>query len=499
MPVLASGAAGPGPDRGIQQVGPARMIEDCMKFVLSLFKADSKKYAVMNSVKERFGGLREFYISGVTRDVDFRIESLRRLALAIKTNEKAIAEALHADLRKSEGEAFITETGIVLAEIRMQIKNIRRWARPRRVPTPMALFPSSSRLLWEPKGVVLIMAPWNYPFQLAMDPLVGAIAAGNCVALKPSATSAAASAVMKKIISEAFPENYVAVFDRDHKQAAELLHQRFDHIFFTGGSAFGRTVMTEAARNLVPVTLELGGKSPCIVDRGADTTIAARRIVWGKLVNAGQTCIAPDYLFVHRSLKDELVGKMIAEAEHFYGPDPKESPDYPRIISDKAFDRLTGYLGNSGNILYGGKADPAERYIAPTFLECPDPDCPVMQEEIFGPILPILEFGDMQTVTDYVNGHEKPLALYYFGPRKEARRVLASTSSGGACVNDTLMHIANGHLPFGGVGMSGMGRYHGRWSFETFSNPRGTVFSRNRPDIKLRYPPYNIKILRKLF
>lgn len=453
----------------------------------------------MGTVAERFRALKGFYVSGTTKDINYRIAALKRLASVIEKHEGDIAAALHEDLGKSPEEGYITETAIVLGEIRAQVKNIRKWARPKRVSSPVALFPSSGRIIYEPKGVVLVIAPWNYPFQLAVDPVVGAVAAGNCVALKPSTTSAATCAVIKLIIGEAFPENHVTVFDGGHDQTAELLTQRFDHIFFTGGAGFGRTVMTEAARNLVPVTLELGGKSPCIVDRGADLEIAARRIAWGKLINAGQTCIAPDYLFVHASLKEELVKRIAGNIERFYGRDIKTSPAYPRIISDKAFARLSAYLENSGRIIYGGQTDASERYIAPTMLDNINGDSPVMKDEIFGPILPVMTFNDIGEVTEYVNGREKPLAFYYFGPAREARRVLEATSSGGACVNDTIMHIVNNRLPFGGIGMSGAGRYHGRYSFETFSNPRGTVFSKNWPDIRLRYPPYrNIKTLKKL-
>lgn len=443
--------------------------------------------------------MKSFYDSGVTRDVSSRIDALNSLATAIKANENEIAEALGQDLRKSRGEAYLTETGIVLSEIKTQIKNIKRWARPRRVKSSLALFPSSSRVLYEPKGVVLIIAPWNYPFQLAIDPLVGAIAAGNCVMLKPSTTSAATCAVIKKIITEVFPDNYVTVFDGDHEQTAHLLKLKFDHIFFTGGSVFGRTVMMEAAKNLVPVTLELGGKSPCIVDRDADIGIAARRVAWGKLINAGQTCIAPDYLFVHKDLKDEFVKKYKENVARFYGEDIKSGPDYPRIISDKAFARLAAYLAGPGTVIYGGDTDKADRYISPTLMEGVDVNSPLMREEIFGPILPVMTFEDISEVTAFINGRDKPLAFYYFGNKNAAKEILLSTSSGGACVNDTIMHIVNGRLPFGGVGMSGTGKYHGIYSFETFSNARGTVFSKNSMDIKMRYPPYGkIKMLKKL-
>ena len=450
-------------------------------------------------IRDRLAGMGSFYKSGSTRDIGFRKDALERLAGAIRSSEKEICEALWRDLHKSAEETYLTEMGIVLSEIRTQVKNIGRWARPRKVGSPVALFPSSSRVIYEPKGVVLIIAPWNYPFQLALDPLVGAIAAGNCVALKPSTTSAATCAVIKKIISEVFPDNFVTVFDGDHDQTAHLLKMKFDHIFFTGGSAFGRTVMMEAARNLVPVTLELGGKSPCIVDRDADLGIAARRIAWGKLINAGQTCIAPDYLFLHKDIKEEFIAKYKENVTRFYGTDIKNSTGYPRIISDKAFDRLAGYLSGPGTVIYGGDTDKKGRYISPTLIEGMDENSPVMREEIFGPILPVMTFEDMIEVTAFVNSRDKPLAFYYFGKKRAAADVLRATSSGGACVNDTIMHIVNGKLPFGGIGMSGIGKYHGRYSFETFSNARGTVFSRNGMDIKMRYPPYlSIKTLKKM-
>ena len=452
-----------------------------------------------NGAEERFAGMKSFYNSGVTRDINSRIDALNALATAIKTNEKEITEALWKDLHKSTGEAYLTEIGIVLSEIKTQIKNIRRWARPHRVGSPVAIFPSSSRVLYEPKGVVLIIAPWNYPFQLAIDPLVGAIAAGNCVMLKPSTTSAATCAVIKKMLSEVFPDNYVSVFDGDHEQTAHLLKMKFDHIFFTGGSVFGRTVMMEAAMNLVPVTLELGGKSPCIVDRDADIDIAARRVAWGKLINAGQTCIAPDYLFVHKNVKDLFVEKYKENVTRFYGEDIKSGADYPRIISDKAFDRLAAYLSGPGTVIYGNDTDKGERYISPTLMEGVDVNSPLMCEEIFGPILPVMTFEEKSEVTAFVNSRDKPLAFYYFGKKRDAIEILGATTSGGACVNDNIMHIVNGKLPFWGVGMSGMGKYHGKYSFQTFSNARGTVFSKTSMDIKMRYPPYGkIKMLKKI-
>ncbi len=442
--------------------------------------------------QERFGALKRFYAEGHTRDTAFRKRYLHRLYDAVRAREEEIAAALYADLHKSPEEAYLTETGIVLAEIRDQLRHMNRRARSRRVRTPLFLFPSSSRIVREPKGVVLVMAPWNYPFQLALDPLVGALAAGNCVALKPSTTSAHTCRLIRELVEEVFPPEYVAVFDGGHDEAAELLEYRFDHIFFTGGASFGRTVMQKAAAHLTPVTLELGGKSPCIVDRTADLDVAARKIAWGKLLNAGQTCIAPDYLFVHRDVKEALLDKIKAYAVRFYGEDFRRSAAWPRIVSERAFARLQGYIDDEAErIVWGGTYDAAERFIAPTLVDAPPPDSPLMQEEIFGPILPVLTFDDPDAVADFVNAGEKPLAFYYFGRKSDGMRLIARTSSGGACINDTVVHIANPSLPFGGTGASGMGRYHGRYSFDTFSNLRGTVVSRRRADLTLRYPPYD--------
>lgn len=445
------------------------------------------------NVSDCFATMQNYYAQGHTKDVKFRKRYLRKLYDAIVRNETEIAAALNKDLHKSAAESYVSETAVVLAEIRCQLKNIDRWSRGPRTSTPIFLMPSRSRIIYEPKGVVLIIAPWNYPFQLALDPLVGAVAAGNCAVLKPSTTSAATCAVIKKIVEEVFPYEYVKVYDGDHSQTADLLDCRFDHIFFTGGVSFGRTVMRMAAENIVPVTLELGGKSPCVVDIGAETMVAARRIVWGKLMNAGQTCIAPDYILVHKDLKQELIEKIIESIERFYGKDIRINPEYPRIISDKAFGRLSGYLSGA-NIVYGGHTDASDRYFEPTIIDSPDISSPLMQEEVFGPIFPIITFGHIDEAVRFINEREKPLALYYFGKRKDGLDFLKRTTSGGACINDTLMHVANSKLPFGGVGHSGIGRYHGIESFRTFSNERGTVISHRRFDMPLRYPPYGKRI-----
>ena len=459
-----------------------------------------RQRTMTTSIRERLDAMRAFYAEGHTREPAFRKEYLRRLQEAVKAHEQEIAEALYADLHKSAEESYISETAIVLAEIRDQLRHLERRARSRRVPTPLFLFPSASRIIREPQGVVLVMAPWNYPFQLALDPLVGALAAGNCVALKPSTTSARTCRLIGNILGEIFPPDYVSVFDGDHAQTAELLEYRFDHIFFTGGAAFGRTVMEKAAAHLTPVTLELGGKSPCVVDRTADLDTAARKIAWGKLLNAGQTCIAPDYLLVHRDVKEELLEKFRRYAMHFYGGDFRRSAAYPRIISDRAFTRLQSYIDTAERIVWGGEYDASERFIAPTLIDSPDPGSPLMQEEIFGPILPVMTFEDTESAADFINAREKPLALYYFGRKADGLRLIGRTASGGACINDTIIHIANPRLPFGGTGDSGMGRYHGRFSFDTFSNLRAVAVSRRRTDLPLRYPPYgrSFGLLKKL-
>ena len=447
-----------------------------------------------------FSDLRAFYDSGATRSFFARKAALEGLLSGVIRHEEALLRAMEEDLGKSRFEGYMTEVGLVRDEICFQLKHLKKWMHPRRVPTPLTQFHAVSREVPEPYGLVLVMAPWNYPFQLALDPLVGALAAGNCVALKPSTTSARTCRLIGNILGEIFPPDYVSVFDGDHAQTAELLEYRFDHIFFTGGAAFGRTVMEKAAAHLTPVTLELGGKSPCVVDRTADLDTAARKIAWGKLLNAGQTCIAPDYLLVHRDVKEELLEKFRRYAMHFYGGDFRRSAAYPRIISDRAFTRLQSYIDTAERIVWGGEYDASERFIAPTLIDSPDPGSPLMQEEIFGPILPVMTFDDTESAADFINAREKPLALYYFGRKADGLRLIGRTASGGACINDTIIHIANPRLPFGGTGDSGMGRYHGRFSFDTFSNLRAVAVSRRRTDLPLRYPPYgrSFGLLKKL-
>ena len=432
---------------------------------------------------------RKFFADGATRATAFRLDALTKLRKAVRERTDALSEALREDLNKSAGESYLTEIGLVMQELECHIRHLKRWSRSRRVSTPLTLWPSRSRIRPEPLGVALIVAPWNYPVQLLLNPLVGAISAGCTALLKPSPYTPNVAEALEGMIAEIFDEEYVAVAQGGREVNTLLFGMRWDVIFFTGSPALGRIVMTAAARNLTPVVLELGGKSPSIVDRGADIEVAARRIAWGKTLNAGQTCIAPDYLLIHRSLQDEFSRAFARALHRLHGDDAQQSPHYGRLVNDRAFERVTSYLAQ-GKILVGGRTDPSDRYIEPTLLAEVDPGAPVMQEEIFGPVLPMLPFDDIGEAVALINDREKPLALYYFGPEKTGREVLLHTSSGGACINDTIMQIANDRLPFGGVGNSGMGRYHGHDSFDAFSLRRGVVESPARPDLPLRYPPY---------
>ena len=437
---------------------------------------------------------RAFFNNRTTGDISFRKQSLTALQKAIRKYEKELSEALRKDLGKAPFESYMTEIGFILSEIRHTLKHLDKWAAAKRCKTPLFLFGSTSHTRPEPYGIVLILSPWNYPVQLLLAPLVGAIAAGNCAILKPSPRTVHTNHILGKLISETFPPQYIAFLETDNRQTENLLKQHFDYIFYTGGVAFGKRIMMAAAKNLTPVTLELGGKSPCIVDNDAHIQIAARRIVWGKYLNCGQTCVAPDYIFVHREVKDKLITALQAEIERQYGKAPQESPDYPRIISQDHFYNLLLVL-KQGHIVAGGKYDDKDLYIAPTVISGILPENRIMSEEIFGPILPLLDFDDIDNVIDYVNNQEKPLALYYFGQnKKKARYVLQNTSSGGACINDVVTHVANTHLPFGGVGSSGTGAYHGKYSFDTFSHTRSIVQSTTRFNIGMKFAPYDGKL-----
>jgi acyl-CoA reductase-like NAD-dependent aldehyde dehydrogenase len=439
---------------------------------------------------------RDFFRTNKTKDVGFRIEKLKRLESAILAYEKRISEALHRDLRRSEMEGYITEIGLALSEISYAIKHLSSWAKPKKVGRPL-IFPfSESLVIPEPYGVVLIIAPWNYPLHLTMLPLVGAIAAGNCVAIKPSEMSPNTSKVIHDMIEEYFEDSYIACFQGNAEVAQQLLDQEFDFIFFTGGTSIGRIVMKAAAEHLTPLTLELGGKSPCIVDKNIDVEKTASRIVWGKFINAGQTCIAPDYLLACGEIRESLVNALKRKILKFYGSDPKQSKDYCRIINKKHFDRLSAYL-NEGDVVFGGKTDSEELYISPTLIENVPIKAKVMREEIFGPIIPIVEYSKISEVISFVNSLPKPLTMYIFSnDKKIQQKIIRETSSGGVCINDTMIQLYPKELPFGGVGDSGFGRYHGKTSFESFSNKRSIMRQSVLFDLKSRYPPFNEKILK---
>lgn len=431
---------------------------------------------------------RAFFATGATREVQGRIAVLRRLKQVIKQREGAILAALQQDLHKAELEAYMTEIGILYQEIDHVCKHLKRWAKPRRVKTAITHIGSKGLIYPEPYGTALIIAPWNYPFQLTFSPLIGALAAGNTAVLKPSEYTPSVTAEIVAIIREAFPPEYVTVVEGAAEAAAGLLKERYDTIFFTGSVPVGKIVMEAAARHLTPVTLELGGKSPCIVHRDADLKLAALRIAFGKFTNAGQTCIAPDYLLVHRDMKQPLVEELRRVIRRFYGDNPLESPRYGRIVSKRHYERLTGFL-QDGEVLLGGEYDSERLRLAPTLLDRVSPDAPVMQEEIFGPILPVLEYDSIEEAIAFVTARQKPLALYLFTPDKRVQeQVLAQVSFGGGCINDTLMHIATPHLPFGGVGESGMGSYHGRQSFTAFSHEKSVLKQTTKWDLSFRYP-----------
>jgi len=455
----------------------------------------------INSVSAILQSQRDFFFTHKTKDPEFRLEQLKILRKAILKYEDRLYEAFWKDLRKSKFETYETEIGLVLEEINRHIRKLHSWAKPLKVPTNQLLhFPSGSRIWKEPYGLVMIMAPWNYPFQLLINPLAGAISAGNCVALKPSELTPGIAGVMEEMIAEFFEPRYISLFNGPMELSQVLLRQKWDLIFFTGSPAVGRIVMESAAGNLCPVVLELGGKSPCIVDADANLKVAASRIVWGKFLNAGQTCIAPDYLFAHASVKAELLNLMSKKITQYFGNDPEESSDFPRIVNEIKTWRLAGFLGK-GNVVAGGEVNIQSCFISPTILDNISPSDPIMQEEIFGPILPVMEFSTMSEVTDFINSNPKPLALYYFSEDKSKQvELLSKTSSGGVCINDVITHIANPNLPFGGVGNSGMGKYHGKFSFDTFSHQKAVITKSTRVDVPVRYPPYRGKLwmLKKL-
>lgn len=440
--------------------------------------------------------VRETFASGRTRDIAWRrgqLEALRRLCVE---GEPQLVAALEADFSKPAFDTKIAETRTIAWEIDHALPRLARWMRGRGAAVPWALWPGSARIVPEPLGVALVIAPWNYPVQLLLSPLVGALAAGNCAVLKPSELTPHTSDALADLVPRHLDNDAVAIVTGGAEASTALLAERFDHIFFTGGGRVGRVVMEAAAKNLTPVTLELGGKSPCIVAADADLRIAAERIVWGKFLNAGQTCVAPDYVLVERGRRDDLIDALRATIARFFGSDPKASPDFARIVTEKHVDRLAGYL-DGGRIVVGGEVDRASRYIAPTVLADVRDDAPVMREEIFGPILPVLAVASIDEAIGFITARDKPLALYLFTSDASVHdKVIARTSSGGVVVNDVVVHLGVPGLPFGGVGASGFGRYHGQAGFETFSNMKGVLTRRLWPEPPLRTPPHTETKLR---
>lgn len=445
---------------------------------------------------------RAYFRSGATLDLRFRLSMLKKLQAALIKWEKPLADALWTDLHKSYEEAYLTELSIVKGEIANHLRHLSSWAKPRRRPTPIKMFPSRSRIVSEPLGNTLIMAPWNYPVQLLLNPLVGAISAGCTAFLKPSPYVPAVSAVLAEMISDTFDPQYVSIVQGNREVNQALLAHRFDLIFFTGSPSLGKMVMEAASKHLTPVILELGGKSPCIVDRHADIKTAAKRIAWGKTLNSGQTCIAPDYLLIHEEVKEQFIEAFAKAVKELHGNDIAKSKHYVRIVNDCAFERVKGYLAE-GDIRYGGRTNAGDRFIEPTLLDtrlslsdtAVDDKANakgVLTEEIFGPVFPMLTFNNLDEVVGYVTRREKPLAFYFFGREGDGLNLIHRTSSGGACINDTIMHIANEHIPFGGVGNSGMGGYHGEESFRVFSHRRSVVLTGTWIDLPFRYMPYRM-------
>jgi len=442
--------------------------------------------------------LRATFDSDVTRSLNWRDEQLAAIARMLDENETRIAEALAADLGKPPQEVLLGETALIYSEVRHARRRLKRWTRPRRVHTPMVGQPGRSWVQAEPLGVVLIMGAWNYPVQLILSPLIPALAAGNCVVLKPSEIAAACSELMAELLPGYLDRRAVQVVEGAVEETTALLKQRFDHILYTGGAAVGRIVMRAAAEHLTPVTLELGGKSPCVIDQGADLESAARRLIWGKCLNAGQTCIAPDYVLVTPDDHDKLIAAIDQELDAMYGSDRLSSADYCKIINRRHFDRLCGYLDN-GRIAIGGRIDEAGCRIEPTVLTGVDVDAPVMSEEIFGPVLPVLKISGLDEAIAFIGQRDKPLAAYLFTRSRESERRFADqVSTGNLCINDTLMFMSVPDLPFGGVGMSGMGQYHGRAGFERFSHLKAVMKRSRFPEVTIRFPPYSALKMRLL-
>lgn len=443
------------------------------------------------TIEETVARERAFFRTGKTLPYAYRRDALARLRLSILAHEEDINAALRADLNKSPSESYMCEIGMTLSELSHIQKHLSHWMKKRRAPTPLAQFHAKSFTVANPYGVVLIMSPWNYPFMLTMDPLIGAIAAGNCCVVKPSAYSPTVSAVIRTIVSECFPPEYVTVVEGGRAENKALLDQVFDYIFFTGGVTVGKEVMEKAARNLTPVTLELGGKSPCIVERSAKLDLAAKRLVFGKLLNCGQTCVAPDYLLIDRTVKDAFLAHVRKWIAKMYGENALNNDGYVKMVNQKHFERVCGLI-DPQKVIIGGGSDPATLKIQPTVLDNVTPDDAVMQEEIFGPVLPVLTFDTIDEAENFVRDRPHPLALYLFTENKAVKeRFLQRVAFGGGCINDTIIHLATSAMGFGGVGQSGMGSYHGKRSFDTFSHEKSIVDKSTWMDLPMRYAPYS--------
>jgi aldehyde dehydrogenase (NAD+) len=443
------------------------------------------------SARELIEKQKAFYRTGKTKELSFRLEALRKLQQAVRSHEKKLMGALYKDLNKSEFDAYSTEIGVILEEIRFTLKNLNGWVKPQKVKTPFTHLGSKSAIYSEPYGVALIIAPWNYPFQLAVAPLIGAIAAGNCAILKPSELTPHTSEVLGQLLGEIYPEDYIKVVLGGVETSQALLNEDVDYIFFTGSVPVGKMVMEAASKHLTPVTLELGGKSPCIVHEKASLKLAAKRIAWGKFMNAGQTCIAPDYLYLQKSVASDFLTHFKEAVKELYGEEPLKNETFTHIVSERHFQRLSAFLEN-GEVVLGGKTDPDSLAIEPTVLRGVTWEDPVMQDEIFGPILPVLEFTDLSEVIDGVQNHPNPLSLYLFTEDTRVQeQILNAISFGGGCLNDTVYHFASPYLPFGGVGTSGTGAYHGKGSFDTFSHKKSVLKQTTRFDLPFRYP--NVK------
>lgn len=456
----------------------------------------------MDNILNTFNKQKAFFTSSKTMNIEYRINSLKKLRTIIKENEDIIMEALYKDLKKSNFEAFATEIGILYEELNLHIKKLKSWSKREKRKTPIVHFPAKSYVYKEPYGVTLIIGPFNYPFQLIISPLIGAISAGNCAIIKPSENSPNTALLLEKLINANFEEEYIQVINPlgGKETVSYLLDLKFDYIFFTGSIKVGKIIMEKASKNLIPVTLELGGKSPCIVDETANIDLAAKRIVWGKFLNAGQTCVAPDYVLIDKSIKEYFLMALKSEIINQFGINIKSSPDFPRLINQNSLDRIKTYL-DDGEIYFGGTFDEEDLYMEPTILTNIKENSKVMEDEIFGPILPIIEYSELDDAIDYIKSKEKPLALYYFSEDKNSiNKILSKVSSGGATINDTVIHVASSNIPFGGVGLSGIGQYHGKASFDTFSHTKSIIMRGTFLELPIRFAPYKNKlsILKKL-